>query len=562
MAIKDKPLLHTTVKAPSLSEGTAWRALSLHAEQMASFSVAKALENDPHRFDSLSKAQDSLFIDFSKHQWDNKTVRLLTQLAEQQKLKSRIDAMFSGFPINQTEQQPALHTALRESNSALKVDDVAIQMLVDNELARIKHLSQEIQEGKRVGHTGKPFTDIVLIGVGGSLLGPKLVLEALDEYKQTELKAHFISTMDGLEAKTILSNLRPESTLFIVASKSFTTHETMVNAEICKQWLNDKFNASEAYKQHFIGISAQEDKMNLWGIEPDYQLKLWSWVGGRYSVWSSISLIVPLCIGFEHFQEFLAGAHSMDQHFKNTPIDHNIPALMGLLHVWNRNFLKFSTQVIAPYDYRLRSLPKYLSQLEMESSGKQTNYNGQAVDYDTGAVVFGELGHNSQHSYFQALHQGTEIIPVDFIAILNQPSHGEHKHLSLINALSQAETLMAGKSYQEAESQLKQQGKPPEIVANLIQHATHPGNRPSSMMLIENLTPQSLGSLLALYEHKVFTQCMIWDINPFDQFGVEQGKWKAKQLVKELDVLLKETESDQLSIEQAKAFIKQRSQHS
>jgi glucose-6-phosphate isomerase len=443
--------------------------------------------------------------------------------------------MFAGAKINNTENRAVLHTALRAPRHAkLVVDGQDVNGDVHAVLDRVKAFTDLVRSGEWLGHTGKPITDIVNIGIGGSDLGPKMVCLALRQFAHPRLAMHFVSNVDGHDMDAALAKVDPETTLFIVASKTFTTAETMMNAQSARKW----FLASapeEALPKHFVAVSTNTEAVTSFGIDPANMFPFWDWVGGRYSVWSAIGLSVALCVGFGYFSDFLAGAHAMDEHFRTGPLEENMPALLALVGFWNRQFLGCPSVSIAPYHQDLNRFPAYLQQLDMESNGKRVTKGGEPVDTQTCPVIWGECGTNGQHAYFQMLHQGTEITPIDFIAAL-RPSHEMHNHHAalLANCFAQSEAFMKGKTVDEVRKDLQDQGLALAEIERLAPHKTFPGNRPSNTILMDYLNPATLGALIALYEHKTFVQGVLWDVNSFDQWGVELGKVLAKKIEAEL----------------------------
>jgi len=496
-----------------------WRDLLTHQRAIAKTPLPRFFEEDKDRFSLLSFRLPGMLVDFSKNHMTPETLRLLLLLAHERKLEFARHDMFSGAKINVTEKRAALHTALRAPKDAkISVDGKNVVPDVHAVLDRMAHFANAVRLGHWRGHSGKEITDIVNIGIGGSSLGPKMAVEALAGYHHMRLKVHFISNVEASELHHVLQNLNPESTLFLVASKTFTTAETMQNAHIARERVVRHFNDEKAVEKHFAALSTNSEEVQKFGIAPQNMFPFWDWVGGRYSVWSAIGLSVMLSIGPERFAEFLSGAHDMDTHFATAPPDKNIPVIMGLVGLWNRNFMGLPAYACIPYHSGLGRFPAWLQQTDMESNGKQVDKNGDAVDVPTGPLIFGEPGTDSQHSFFQWLHQGTNIVPVDFIAAVKTPfGTKQQQSMLLANCLAQSEALMNGKSAPDAP------------------HRHFPGSRPSTTILLDELSPRTLGMLMALYEHKVFVQGALWGINSFDQFGVELGKELAKTLGAELD---------------------------
>lgn len=505
-----------------LTQCQAWQDLINHRSEVSCLHLKQLFCNDPDRFRKFSFELNDILIDLSKNLITDRTIELLINLARQLKLENQIQDLFSGKNINRSESKPALHTALRNlSERQVLVNGKNIMPEIHEQLNKIKNFVTDLHTGKWSGCTGEKITDIVNIGVGGSDLGPVMATQALQAYRN-ELNIHFISSIDGEQTAQVLEKLNPATTLFIIVSKTFTTLDTMTNAKTIWQWFENKLGSEHA--KHFIGISANPQAMAEFGIATKNQFLFWDFVGGRYSIWSSCGLAIALATSFDNFMDLLAGAYLVDQHIQKTPLEKNIPVLLGLLDVWYVNFFIVSSQVILPYDARLRRLPAYLQQLEMESCGKNTSQTGSKINYPTGTVTWGEIGTNGQHAFFQQLHQGTQIIPADFIVPVDSHHDLENHHnLALANALAQSKALMQGKSSEEIQAVS-------ENIDN-IQHRVYPGNRPNTTLLFPKITPKTLGSLLAIYEHKVFVKSMIWNINPFDQWGVELGKQLAQEIL-------------------------------
>jgi len=469
-----------------------------------------------------------LYLDYSKHRVTDRTLGLLRQLAEECDLARHIEAMFTGGQVNTTEQRAALHVALRAPSAArIVVDGANVVPRVHANLSRMEAFADEVRDGLWRGHTGRPMKNVVNIGIGGSDLGPVMASEALRYYSRRDLTCRFISNVDGTEFVEATRDLDPEETLFIVCSKTFTTRETLANAHAARAWCLGALGDEEAVRRHFVAVSTNREGVTAFGIDPGQMFELWDWVGGRYSMDSAIGLSTMLAIGPEHFRDMLAGFHAMDTHFRTAPFERNLPVIMGLLSVWNGDFLGAQTLAVLPYDHYLRRFPAYLQQLSMESNGKHATLDGNRVDYQTGPILWGEPGTNGQHSFYQLIHQGTQLIPCDFIAFCRSlnPLDGHHD-LLVANVFAQAEALAFGKTAREVEAE--------GTTARLKPHRVFEGNRPSSMILAKALTPATLGSLVALYEHSVFTQAVIWNINPFDQWGVELGKALATRIAGEI----------------------------
>jgi glucose-6-phosphate isomerase len=519
--------------------GDAFKALKQHHTDSAHRHLRERFEQDGKRFEKFSLEAAGLFLDYSKNRIDETTLELLTALARARGVESKRDAMFAGAKINTTEGRAALHTALRAPRTEkLVTDGQDVMADVHAVLDRMQDFTERVRTGQWLGHGGQAITDIVNIGIGGSYLGPKMVCQALRAFSHARLKMHFVSNVDGHDLAALLggeSALDPTTTLFVIASKTFTTLETMLNAQSARAWFL-KHAPETALPQHFVAVSTNTEAVRAFGIDPANMFPFWDWVGGRYSVWSAIGLPVALATGFEHFRKFLDGAHAMDQHFKSAPLERNMPAILALTGLWYRTFFGSASLSIAPYHQDLAHFPGYLQQLEMESNGKGVTLDGTRLDSPAGPVLWGDTGTNGQHAFFQMLHQGVDLIPVDFIAAL-QASHGlpGHQAALLANCFAQSEALMRGKTGEEARQELIAQGMAVEKAAALAPHKTFPGNRPSNTILMESLNPATLGALIALYEHKVLVQGLVWGVNSFDQWGVELGKLLAKSIQAELE---------------------------
>jgi glucose-6-phosphate isomerase len=520
-----------------LSESPAFRALGEHHRAIAGTRMRDLFAADPRRFESFSLSLSDLLFDFSKHLVTAETMKLLLALAEERGVRASAEAMFSGSRFNVTENRAVLHVALRErSGRSILVDGKDVMPDVRRVLEKIHVFSDRVRSGEHRGHTGKAITDVVNIGIGGSDLGPHLICDALRPYGKPGLRAHFVSNVDGTHLAETLRGLSPETTLFSVASKTFTTQETMTNAESARRWLLSALTDPKAVERHFVAISTNLPAVKTFGIDPANMFEFWDWVGGRYSLWSAIGLPIAIAIGFEGFDALLAGAHEADEHFKTAPFEKNIPAIMGLLGIWCGNFLGAETHAVLPYDQYLELLPAFLQQLDMESDGKSVDREGRRIKtYTTGPIVWGAAGTNGQHAFYQLLHQGTRLVPADFI--ISARSHnpmGDHHDKLASNCFAQTEALMLGKTEAEVLAELAKSGMPEAARKALAPHKTFEGNRPTSTFFMDLLTPHSLGRLLALYEHKVFVQGAIWDVNSFDQWGVELGKVLAGRILPEL----------------------------
>ncbi len=523
------------MRQPPLTSTTSYQALQTHAQDARQWQMRDLFAQDPQRFERLSAEAAGLFLDYSKNRLDGRTLALLANLARERGVEQLRDAMFAGDKINLTEQRAVLHTALRApKDKQITVDGQDITADVHAVLARVKTFSDAVRNGSWLGHTGKEITDIVNIGIGGSDLGPKMVCLALRQFAHPRLTMHFVSNVDGHDMDAALARVNPETTLFIIASKTFTTAETMMNANTARSWFL-KHASEEALARHFVAVSTNVEAIKKFGIDPDNMFPFWDWVGGRYSVWSAIGLPVALCVGYGYFSDFLAGAHALDEHFRTAPIEQNLPMILALVGFWNREFLGCPSVSIAPYHQDLNRFPAYLQQLDMESNGKRVTRAGDTItDYATGPVIWGDVGTNGQHAYFQLLHQGTDVTPMDFIAALRPAHEFQNHHAALLaNCFAQSEAFMKGKTADEVRQDLA--GQDAAEIERLVPHKTFPGNRPSNTILMEYLTPATLGALIALYEHKVFVQGAIWDVNSYDQWGVELGKVLAKKIEAELN---------------------------
>ncbi|WP_207691275.1 glucose-6-phosphate isomerase [Desulfonema limicola] len=513
-----------------------WQSLKDHQQIMAEKHMRNLFAQDTKRFEKFSVKACGIFLDYSKNIIIDATMKLLAEFAEASELKTKIQDMFSGKKINITENRAVLHTALRNrSNTPVMVDGKDVMPGVNAVLEKMRDFCHQVRNGKWLGYTGRKIKDIVNIGIGGSDLGSFMVCEALKPYQHPEINMHFVSNVDGTHMAETLKKISPETTLFIIASKTFTTQETLTNAHTARNWLLKSAKDKSAVALHFAAISTNIEKVAEFGIDTKNMFEFWDWVGGRYSLWSAIGLPIALAAGMDRFEQLLQGAHKMDQHFQTAPFESNMPVILGLVGIWYSNFFGTSSQVIAPYDQYLHRFPAFLQQLEMESNGKSVTCKGEPAGYSTCPVIWGEPGTNGQHAFFQLLHQGTDIIPADFIApVKTQNPVGDHHTILLANFFAQTEALMRGKTEQEVREELKARGVDPEKMEALIPHKIFKGNRPSNTILLQKTDPETLGALIALYEHKVFVQGVIWDINSFDQWGVELGKQLAKTIQAEL----------------------------
>lgn len=513
-----------------------WEKLEDYYFGFEGIQMKEMFEKDTDRFHKYSVKFEDILVDFSKNILDDKGREILIELAQQCRLKDAIESMFTGEKINATENRAVLHVALRNrSNTPVLVDGQDIMPEVNAVLGQMKSFSEKVISGEWKGYTGKSITDVVNIGIGGSDLGPLMVTEALKPYKN-HLNLHFVSNVDGTHIAETLKKVNPETTLFIVASKTFTTQETMTNANTARSWFLDSAIDEEFVKNHFVAVSTNEKEVAKFGIDTKNMFRFWDWVGGRYSLWSAIGLSIVLGIGFENYIQLLEGAHAMDNHFRNTGFNENIPVILALIGVWYNNFFGAETEAILPYDQYMHRFAAYFQQGNMESNGKYVDRNGEQVDYQTGPIIWGEPGTNGQHAFYQLIHQGTKLIPCDFIAAaINHNQIGDHHQKLLANFFAQTEALMVGKNEEQVVAELKAGGKTDEEIAALTPFKVFPGNVPTNSILLKKLTPRTLGSLIAMYEHKIFVQGVIWNIYSFDQWGVELGKQLANAILPELE---------------------------
>ncbi len=524
----------------TLQESPAWQALSEHQREVGALHMRDLFAADPHRFERFSLQMGELLFDYSKNRITEKTMPLLFALARQANLPGWIEAMFSGQKINVTEQRAVLHVALRNrSNSPIYVDGQDVMPEVNQVLDKMRRFSQAVRSGEWKGYTGQAITDVVNIGIGGSDLGPKMVCEALKPYARPGLRAHFVSNVDSTDLVETLKNLDPATTLFLVASKTFTTQETMTNAHSARQWFLTAAKDEAAVAKHFAAMSTNAAAVSKFGIDVANMFEFWDWVGGRYSLWSAIGLSIALYLGMDNFEALLAGAYQADQHFRSQPFERNIPVIMGLLGVWYNNFFGAHSHAILPYDQYLVHFPSYFQQGDMESNGKSVTRQGEWLDYASGPVIWGQPGTNGQHAFYQLIHQGTQLIPCDFLAAAqSQNPLDDHHPILLSNFLAQTEALMKGKTPAEARAELEAGGAAGGAAGAqlelLVPAKTFPGNKPTNSFFYPRLTPHILGQLIACYEHKIFTQGVIWNINSYDQMGVELGKQLAKAILPEL----------------------------
>ncbi|HVO44010.1 MAG TPA: glucose-6-phosphate isomerase [Aggregatilineales bacterium] len=520
----------------TLGTSSAWTALQKHYQDVQNVPMRDLFAQDPHRFERFSLRFGDLLFDYSKNRITEKTMTLLLDLANQANLSRQIEAMFTGQKINVTENRAVLHVALRNrSNRPILVDGVDVMPGVNTVLDKMRMFSDSVRSGAWKGYTGKPIADVVNIGIGGSDLGPKMVTLALAHYAKPDLQVHFVSNVDSTDLAETLKRINPETALFLVASKTFTTQETMTNAHSARDWFLATAKDEAAVAKHFVALSTNTEKVKQFGIDPRNMFEFWDWVGGRYSLWSAIGLSIALAVGMDRFEELLSGAHEVDNYFRTTPLDRNIPVIMALLGIWYNNFFGTQTHAILPYDQYLSRFPAYFQQGDMESNGKSVTVDGEWVDYSTGPILWGEPGTNGQHAFYQLIHQGTKLIPCDFlVAARTLNPLGNHHALLIANFLAQTEALMRGKTPAEVRAEFAAAGND-HPSGMLVAAKTFPGNRPSNSFLFKELTPKTLGMLIALYEHKIFTQGVIWKINSFDQWGVELGKQLAKAIEPELN---------------------------
>ncbi len=516
------------------TNSNAWKKLELHFQTMQKATIQDFFESDPTRTTKLNIQWNDFLIDYSKNIIDEETVQLLVELANEVGLKAAIADYFGGTLINKTESRAVLHTALRAVESAVvNVDGVNVMPEVYEVKNKIKGFTNEVLSGIRTGFTGKPFTDIVNIGIGGSDLGPAMVVEALQFYKN-HLNVHFVSNVDGDHVQEILKKLNPETTLFVIVSKTFTTQETLTNSETIKDWFL-KSAKQEDVAKHFVAVSTNLEKVTSFGIDANNVFPMWDWVGGRFSLWSAVGLTISLSIGYDNFDSLLKGANEMDEHFKTADFDKNMPIILAMLSVWYNNFFGAQSEALIPYTQYLQKFAPYLQQGTMESNGKSVGRDGKPVNYQTGTIIWGEPGTNAQHAFFQLIHQGTKLIPADFIGFVT-PLYGDTNHHDKLmsNFFAQTEALMHGKSATQVQKEFDFQGIPAEKAAFLLPYKIFSGNKPTNTILIQKLTPHTLGSLIALYEHKIFVQGVVWNIFSFDQWGVELGKQLANSILAEI----------------------------
>jgi glucose-6-phosphate isomerase len=519
-----------------LIKSPAWQALHAHYEDIKDVHMRDMFKQDPDRFNTFSTRLDDLLLDYSKNRITEQTFKLLMDLARERKIEKWRDRMYAGEAVNCTENRSVLHIALRNrSNNPILVDGENVMPRVNAVLAKMRGFTERVRSGQLRGYNGERIKNIVNIGIGGSDLGPHVVCESMKPFSQRGLRAYFVSNADATHLVETLKLVEPENTLFIISSKTFTTQETMLNAHSARQWFMDLVGIENAVGKHFVAVTTNVEAATEFGIDPDNMFEFWGWVGGRYSLWSAIGLPIALYLGMDRFEELLEGAHEMDRHFAEAPLEQNMPVIMALLGIWYNNFFDAQSHAIMPYSQYLERLPAFLQQLDMESNGKTIDRTGHRVDYLTGPIIWGQSGTNGQHAFFQLLHQGTKPVPADFIIpALSQNPLGLHHRVLVSNCLAQTKALMLGKKYREAIAEMEAAGLSRDQIEEVIQHKVFEGNKPTNTIMFERLTPKSLGMILALYEHKVFVQGIIWNINSFDQWGVEYGKVLAGQIQKDL----------------------------
>jgi glucose-6-phosphate isomerase len=518
------------------TDTSAWKKLTAHYKTMKSKHMRDLFLKDSRRFSKFSLTFEDIAVDYSKNILSGKTLKLLLELARECHVRDAIEQMFSGEKINETEDRAVLHIALRNrSNKAIYVDGTDVMPEVNTVLEQMKNFSEKIIGGEWKGYSGKAITDIVNIGIGGSDLGPLMVTEALLPYKKPHIRIHFVSNVDGTHIAETLNKISPETALFMVASKTFTTQETMTNAHTARKWFLDAAHDESFIKKHFVAISTNTQEVEKFGIDTINMFKFWDWVGGRYSLWSAIGLSITCSIGFDNFAELLDGAHAMDIHFRQTPFEKNIPVILALIGIWYTNFFGAESEAILPYDQYMHRFPAYFQQGNMESNGKSVDRAGHRINYQTGPIIWGEPGTNGQHAFYQLIHQGTKLIPCDFLApALSHNPIGDHHSILLSNFFAQTEALMKGKTHDEVVEELRASGMSDEKITLQVPFRVFQGNRPTNSILFRKLTPKTLGMLIAMYEHKIFVQGVIWNIFSFDQWGVELGKQLAKKILPEL----------------------------
>ncbi len=524
----------------SLTLYPVWQKLCFHQQTMAATHMRDLFAKDPDRFSKFSLKFTDILLDYSKHRIDEKTLPMLLQLAREANVEGWRDRMFAGDKINITEDRAVLHTALRNrSNTPVMVDGKDVMPDVNAVLAQMRKFSDSVRNGSWLGYSGKKITDIVNIGIGGSDLGPVMVCDALKPYSSPDLRVHFVSNIDGAHLMRALNICNAETTLFIVASKTFTTQETMTNAHSARTWFLESAKDEAHVAKHFVALSTNLKAVQEFGIDAGNMFAFWDWVGGRYSLWSAIGLSIALYVGMDNFEDLLAGGHEMDNHFRTAPLEENMPVILAMIGIWYNNFFHVDSQAILPYDQGMARFPAYMQQADMESNGKFIDRHGNRVKYKTGSVIWGEAGTNGQHAFYQLIHQGTQIVPCDFLMpvhshyAIGKNGYAHHKIL-LANFLAQTQSLMLGKTKEQARAELVSQGYSGVALEELLPHKVFEGNRPTTSIMFDKLTPNTLGKLIALYEHKIFVQGIVWNINSFDQWGVEYGKQIAQQILPQL----------------------------
>lgn len=520
-----------------ITELESWKQLQAYAARDRAKHLNELFSRDAERFNKFSLRVNSMLLDYSKNLVADDTMARLFQLARDVDVEGWREKMFAGERINMTEGRPVLHTALRNrSSSPVYVDDVNVMALIDSELAKMKSFVDAVRSAEWTGYSGKPITDVVNIGIGGSNLGPQMVTEALSKYSDREINVHYVSNVDSFQIAQVLRPLNPEQVLFIVSSKTFTTRETLTNANTARNWLLASSFDEEAVGKHFVAVTSNSEKALEFGIAEENIYNMWDWVGGRFSLWSAIGLPVAIHLGFDKFEALLEGAFSMDQHFRQAPLEKNAPVILALIGIWNNTFMGAQAQAVLPYNQSLHMFSAYLQQAEMESNGKSVDWDGNEVSYSTGGIVWGELGINGQHAFYQYLHQGKNIVPADFIAAVESATtaKGHHEYL-MANLFAQTQALMMGIDESQVREELRAKGKSEQYIEKLVSHKVHKGNRPTNTILLQRIDPYSLGALIALYEHKIFVQGLIWRVCSFDQWGVELGKELANTILPQLE---------------------------
>jgi len=521
---------------PSVTRSKAWKALQAHQKKLSKIHMRDLFAQEPDRFEKYSTRFQDILLDYSKNIITDETMGLLFDLADQARLGEWTKRMFGGDSVNNTEDRAVLHTALRNrSNTPVMVDGEDVMPAVNGVLNRMRVFTEEVRSGRWLGCTGKRITDIVNIGIGGSDLGPVMVCGALRPFAKEGLHVHFISNVDGTQTVETLKGLSRETTLFVIVSKTFTTQETITNAKTVRDWFLTRGGTKAAVAKHFVAVSTNSEAVANFGIDTEHMFEFWDWVGGRYSLCSAVGLSIALYIGMDNFERLLTGAHEMDEHFRSAPAVENIPVIMALLGIWYNNFWGADSHAILPYDQYMHRFAAYFQQGDMESSGKRVDRQGKPVDYSTGPVIWGEPGTNGQHAFYQLIHQGTKMVPADFLAPIDTKNPiGQHHTILLSNFFAQTEALMLGKTEQEVRADLEAEGLSETRLESLLPHKVFPGNRPTNSIMFQKLTPETLGALVAMYEHKIFVQSIIWNINAFDQWGVELGKQLARKILPEL----------------------------